>query len=234
MLAAARTLAKALAAALGEPEHAFDDAMHAPASVLILLRVGGTSALVTFMFLGSLHSVLYANLTINMQLCTRQYDPAKLAGGSENNVGCGAHTDCGFLTLLAQEAGSAPLQVQRGAVAAGNDAAAGASGVDDEAWVEAPPKEGHVLVNIGDMLARWTNGRYRSTVHRVLLERGDGNARHSVACFANPSYYTRVECYDSCVSPAAGMPVAQFEPITAGKYISQRLGLMYTEEPVAE
>ena len=38
-----------------------------------------------------------------------RYDPAHLAAGSR--VGCGAHTDCGFLTLLAQEEGAAPVQV---------------------------------------------------------------------------------------------------------------------------
>jgi len=64
MLAGARTLAHALAAALGEPADAFAEALALPATVLVMLR----------------------------------YDPARLAGGS--STGCGAHTDCGFLTLL--------------------------------------------------------------------------------------------------------------------------------------
>jgi isopenicillin N synthase-like dioxygenase len=66
MLAGARTLAHALAAALGEPADAFAEALALPATVLVMLR----------------------------------YDPARLAGGS--STGCGAHTDCGFLTLLTQ------------------------------------------------------------------------------------------------------------------------------------
>ena len=105
---------------------------------------------------------------------------------------------------------------------------AGARGVDESAWVDAAPLDGHVLVNLGDMLARWTNGRYRSTVHRVMLD-DSAAARHSVAFFCNPTYYANVACLPSCAAPAPGMPPAAYEPITAGRYISQRLGLMYRE-----
>ena len=51
------------------------------------------------------------------------------------------------------------MQVQRGALDAGLAEASGARGVDEAAWVAAPPLAGHVLVNLGDMVARWTNGR---------------------------------------------------------------------------
>ena len=75
-------------------------------------------------------------------------------------MGCGAHTDCGFLTLLAQEPHTTGmLEVQRGALDAGVMSCSGASGVAEDEWVAAPPLQGHVLVNLGDMLARWTNGR---------------------------------------------------------------------------
>ena len=195
MLRGAKVLATALAAALGEPPSAFDEAMATPATVMVMLR----------------------------------YDATKLAEGS--STGCGAHTDCGFLTLLAQEEGGAPLQVQRGALTAGAADRSGATAVDSDAWVEAPPLAGHVLVNLGDMLARWTNGRYRSTVHRVMLQdTGESTTRHSVALFANPSYYSTVACFPSCCAPTPGRPAAQFEPLTAGKYISGRLGLMYKEK----
>ena len=57
-----------------------------------------------------------------------------------------------------------------------------------------------------------------------------GNAvRHSVAFFANPTYYAPVECFPYCCAPAKGMPPPQYEATTAGKYISGRLGLMYKE-----
>lgn len=195
MLTGARTVALALAAALGEPADAFGEAMRDPAANMILL----------------------------------QYDTAHVVSG---RTGCGAHTDCGFLTLLAQEFGGGALQVQRGAVHSGTADSAGAVGVDEAAWVEAPPREGHVLVNLGDMVARWTNGRYRSTIHRVMLdtEKPHPQRRHSVAFFANPTFTTPVECFPSCCSPTPGMPPAQFEPITAGKYIFGRLGLTYKDD----
>lgn len=154
-----------------------------------------------------------------------KYDPAKLAPGSE--IGCGAHTDCGFLSFLVQDPlSNAPLHVQRGAVHAGSLNAAGAAGVDEEAWIEAPAREGAVLVNLGDLVNQWTNGRYRSTVHRVMLERS-GPARFAVAMFANPTFTSRVACLPSCCAPTPGRPPAQYAPTTAGAYISGRLGLMY-------
>jgi isopenicillin N synthase-like dioxygenase len=116
--------------------------------------------------------------------------------------------------------------VQRGALDAGTASEAGASSVDEASWLQAPPLADHVLVNLGDMLARWTNGRYRSTVHRVMLQRGEA-PRHSVAFFANPTYYATVRPFPSCCAPVEGMPPPRYESITAGKYISGRLGLMY-------
>jgi isopenicillin N synthase-like dioxygenase len=73
------------------------------------------------------------------------------------------------------------------------------------------------------------NGRYRSTVHRVMLDPAGKSQRHSVAFFANPTFHTPVSCFPSCCAPTSGMPPARFEPITAGKYIFGRLGLMYED-----
>lgn len=194
LLEAARTLSQALAAALGEPPDAFDDALRDPTSVLILLR----------------------------------YDPARLVRGS--STGCGAHTDCGFLSLLVQEPGCSPLQVQQGAADSGTADTAKAHDVDDAAWIDAPPKDGHLLVNLGDMLHRWTNGRYRSTIHRLILK-PDDPPRHSCAFFANPTFTCTVRPFETCCHPTPDMPHAKYGPITAGDYISRRLGLMYEAAP---
>ncbi len=69
----------------------------------------------------------------------------------EKLYGSAPHTDYGFITFL--------LQDDQGGLEVLNDA---------EAWIPAPPKPGCFLVNLGDMAMRWSNGRWRSTRHRVL------------------------------------------------------------------
>lgn len=76
----------------------------------------------------------------------------------DEGVSCGAHTDYGCLTLLLADGTKGALQVQ--------DRAGGG-------WIAADPVEGALVVNLGDMMERWTNGLWASTRHRVV-HRGDG------------------------------------------------------------
>ena len=69
----------------------------------------------------------------------------------------------------------------------------------DGAWQPAPPVHGAALVNTGDLMERWTNGRFRSTVHRVRPISG-ARDRHSIALFVDPDAAVEVECFESCVS----------------------------------
>ncbi len=73
----------------------------------------------------------------------------------------------------------------------------------DGAWHGVRPEPGAFIVNIGDLLARWTNDRWRSTLHRVVpppaAERGPA-LRRSIAFFHEGNHDAVVECLPTCVS----------------------------------
>lgn len=106
--------------------------------------------------------------------------PPQPANPEPNEKGCGAHTDFGALTLL--------LQDQQGGLQVWDK--------HTESWIDAPPIEGTYVINLGDLIARWTNNRYKSTLHRVINK--SGKQRYSVPFFfgGNPDY--QVECLAQC------------------------------------
>ena len=114
---------------------------------------------------------------------------------------CGKHTDWGMITLLLTD-NNPGLQIQ----------------VDDK-WIDVPPKsskeEGSLfIVNLGDMLERWTNGMFRSTVHRVVTS-GE-KERYSVPFFCEPDFDTNVECLAVCCSEENP---AKYPPTTSGQFL---------------
>jgi len=115
-------------------------------------------------------------------------------------IGCGAHTDWGALTLLAQD-DAGGLQVQRA----------------DGRWLDVEPVPGAFVVNIGDMTRRWTNDRWRSTMHRVVPRRV-GIERWSIAYFFDLDADAVVSPLPSCVD-AAHPP--RYAPITAGEHLAE-------------
>lgn len=104
----------------------------------------------------------------------------------------GEHVDSGFVTLL----------VQHGV---GGLAAKMPSGE----WVDVPPIDGHVTVNFGGLLERWTNGRIRATPHRVVSH---GNTRYSIPFFYEPSAH-------AVIRPLPTPDAASFEPFTYGDHL---------------
>jgi isopenicillin N synthase-like dioxygenase len=128
----------------------------------------------------------------------------------ENQYGAGPHSDYGAITLLAQD-DAGGLQVQ----------------LSDGSWIDAPALPGTFVVNIGDMMMRWTNGRWKSTVHRVI--NSSGRYRQSIAAFVDPDHDARIECLASCCS--ADEP-PKYEPITQGEYLKQLYDRTYAYRKV--
>ena len=131
-----------------------------------------------------------------------RYPPTPARPGQ---FGTAAHTDFGTITLLAQDdKGGLELRLRSGE------------------WIEAPYVPGSFVVNIGDLLACWTNDRFTSTAHRVT-NRSDTD-RYSIPIFFNPSFDTVVECLPSC--RADGNP-PRYEPIHYGTYIQAITGRIF-------
>lgn len=120
------------------------------------------------------------------------------------------HTDYGLLTLLATD-GVPGLEVKPKAAD----------------WTPVVAPAGGLVVNLGDMLARWTNDLYRSTPHRVVGPAvGD---RISIPFFVNPDPATVVDCIPSCVTPARP---CRYPPVTAGEFLAARID--GTDEPYVD
>jgi isopenicillin N synthase-like dioxygenase len=109
---------------------------------------------------------------------------------------CGSHSDYGMITLLWTDE-TCGLQIF-----IPNDSDTGHTTLmGDESygsWIDVPARPTAYVVNLGDMLERWTNGMFRSTLHRVIT---DGSAeRFSLPCFYDPHFDTDVNVLDICCS----------------------------------
>jgi len=135
---------------------------------------------------------------------------------SSDRWGVGEHTDYGLLTILGQdENGGLQIRTPQG-------------------WVDAPPRPGSMVCNLGDMLERLTGGRYRSTPHRV--RNGGRQDRLSFPFFLDPSWDARVQRLPIVQRPveddAAGrwdhMSVHGFDG-TYGDYILSKVGKVFPD-----
>ena len=124
---------------------------------------------------------------------------------SVDNLGIGKHCDYECLTILAQDK-IGGLQVEN---------------LSGE-WVEAPPIEGTFNVNIGEMLTRWTNGKFKATPHRVVNTSKQN--RYSVPFFFATNYDVNIKPLDVCV-PNDSSP--RYEDVLAGEYLVARLAEIY-------
>ncbi len=115
----------------------------------------------------------------------------------EGQYSCGPHTDGSFLTLLATT--DVPgLEIR----------------TTEGEWIKAPLWRGSFLVNSGDMLTRWSNGRFLSTPHRVINDSGED--RYAIPFFMQPNADAVLECLPTCRGP--DNPPRE-EPITCANYL---------------
>lgn len=133
--------------------------------------------------------------------------PKPPADVSPGQLRAGAHTDFGSLTILAINDASGGLQVD----------------VPGRGWCDVSPPRGTLVVNLGDMMARWTGDRWRSTLHRVVNPPSgiEGDARRqTIAYFLHPNYDARVACLPGCRRPGEA---PKYPPILAGEHMREKL-----------
>ena len=118
----------------------------------------------------------------------------------------GAHTDYGSITVLLA------------------DPVPGLQICDDAGrWHDVVPSPGSFIVNVGDLLAEWSNDRWRSTLHRVVPPppSADGAVRRrSVAWFQQPNWDAMIECLPTC-SDETNPP--RYAPVTSGEHLMAKL-----------
>jgi isopenicillin N synthase-like dioxygenase len=137
------------------------------------------------------------------------YYPPQPPDMGADQFGVSSHTDYGCLTLLYQDS-TGGLQVQ------------GSEGT----WLTAHPIEGTFVVNVGELLARWTNDRFHSTPHRVVNR--SGCARFSTGLFIDPNADTLIE---PVVRPGE---VARYAPVTCAAYLRSQLDAAFAYRQQAE
>ena len=155
------------------------------------------------------------------RLNVRLYPEQKVAP-LPGQLRAGAHTDYGTVTILKPGDTVGGLQV---ADAKGN-------------WHDVPAIPGSYVINQGDLMARWTNDRWVSTLHRVANppdEAKGGSRRLSIVFFHHPNYDATVSCLPTCVEPGVA---PTYEPITVSNYYSlkksqQRIARTTAVEAVA-
>ena len=129
------------------------------------------------------------------------YPPQDPAGPADE-FGSNPHTDYGFVTILAQDT-SGGLQVRA---------------ADGQTWLDAPPRPDAFVLNVGDVGERWSNGRLRSTPHRVVNR--TGRDRYSIPYFFDPGAAAVVRPLGCCV-PEGEQP--RDEELIYGEYLLAKL-----------
>lgn len=119
----------------------------------------------------------------------------------------GQHTDFGSLTILAMNDAPGGLQVK----------------MADGGWRDVHAGRGQFIVNLGDMMQRWTNDRWKSTLHRVVNPPATArraSRRMSIGFFLHPNYDAQIACLPTCCDSAHP---PKYEPIWAGELMRRKM-----------
>ena len=114
--------------------------------------------------------------------------PAPAGDIMPGQLRAGEHSDVGMMTILRNDPVPGGLQVK----------------IREGKWIDAPALENTFILNIGDLLMRWTNDRFVSTLHRVMVpppDAGNEARRLSIGFFVGPRYNATVECLPTCCGP---------------------------------
>ncbi|XP_042351964.1 UPF0676 protein C1494.01 [Plectropomus leopardus] len=119
----------------------------------------------------------------------------------EGQLRCGEHSDYGTITLLFQDSGGLQVRARSGE------------------FISAPGVPGAVLLNIADLMQRWTSDQFISVLHRVLLPpAGNSSARQSMAFFVHPDN-------EALIIPCDGSN--KYPPVTGSGYLDERFRTSY-------
>ena len=138
----------------------------------------------------------------NITLRLLRYPATGVDHVAERQLGAGKHTDYGLITLVFQD-NVGGLEVLN----------------SEEQWQSVDFVDGSVIINSGDLLERWTNGRYPSTPHRVASKIGTRD-RYSIVFFVDPDSAAVVSPLDCCISKDSP-PL--YAPVSAGDFVQQKL-----------
>ncbi len=137
--------------------------------------------------------------------------PAPVVDPLPGQLRAGAHSDYGTLTILRSENVAGGLQVY------------GRAGQ----WLDVQVPPDGFVINIGDMLMRWTNDRWVSTLHRVVnppAAQAARSRRQSLVFFHNPNPDAVIACLPTCTSPAQP---PRYPPVLAGEYLAEKTSKAY-------
>jgi isopenicillin N synthase-like dioxygenase len=129
--------------------------------------------------------------------------PEQLVSPKPGQLRAGAHTDYGSLTILLPQEGSKGLEIA----------------ARDGSWIAVPPIPRAFVINLGDLMQRWTNDRWVSTLHRVVNPSPDDGGmarRRSLAFFHQPNWSAEIKCLEACLAPGE---TPKYEPVLSGPYL---------------